>query len=645
MNTWRSQTQSSLFAIGLAFSVAACGNAQNSETTTTAEMSAEQAFFADLLEAPYDGAVTADAEPVDFASAFADLPDGVSLQTGAVSVVADSGATRVEDFAIVYDLEGTPVGVEANEVLFYGFDPDAIADRIRGTNLDATLKVADRIELRGVKSVGMEAVSKLMMEQYVGAIDEFTPLDDDIVTDIGAVDVFDYNFEMKTLLIDGFDLHPFIYAKLEDEADEVEIDDESLEIENLLAASDHDERHGFQMLGAWMRAFSIDAVVYDDLVFEYAMRDNDIELSMNMSIGLSGLRDYNRGDLAYSGSWDAVIDGGFPIPDPDGGATDLKTVPMSGGVTSSTISGFKMAKAFEALANWQMPETSEADLFDLGRWEMSNYTLDIAEKSLFKAEALVFDSEFHWLLPTSINLSLTDTGYNIGNLFEVMTEEMGEELEPGLSAEDLRKGLEIVEQYGFECLCGDWALDLNWNESTGAISYREKGQFADAFKGTTSADLGFSTPERISALFDLEDPETGFETAFQEDFEFRGFESVLTDTGGLSTLFEMLHAIGQAFPEQEGMAMLTYNDAAQLRMLSVNMVNGMKPMVRQEMPGADPWMDALAAFLEEGGTLTISAKPPTPINYALIESYEESGIDPGPEEIVEIIGLTVTHTK
>ncbi len=110
-------------------------------------------------------------------------------------------------------------------------------------------------------------------------------------------------------------------------------------------------------------------------------------------------------------------------------------------------------------------------------------------------------------------------------------------------------------------------------------------------------------------------------------------------------LFEMLHAIGEAFPEQEGMAMLAYNDAVQLRALAVNMVVGMKPMVRQEVPSADPYMDAIAAFLEDGGTLTFSVKPPTPITFDLIESLDAAEEEPDPDTILDIIGLTVTHTK
>jgi len=36
-----------------------------------------------------------------------------------------------------------------------------------------------------------------------------------------------------------------------------------------------------------------------------------------------------------------------------------------------------------------------------------------------------------------------------------MTQELGEELEPGLTMEDVRTGLTIVEKYGF-----DWALTV-----------------------------------------------------------------------------------------------------------------------------------------------------------------------------------------
>ena len=632
MRYWFSQSSRSVLAAGLALSFVGCGSAQEENTpvdTTVSAISAEaeRAYFEQLLNTPYQGAPSSVSAPVDFASAFADLPEGISLQTGAVSVVAESGATRVEDFAIVYDLNGTPVGVEADEVLFHSFNPDAIADRIRGTNLESSLTVADRIELRGVKTVGMSAVSELMMQEYIRTLEDYTPVDGDVVDELNAMEIFNYNFTMDTLLIDGFELYPFVFAGAGDAAD---VDEDQL---------------GWQMFGAFARSFSLDAVAYDNVAFEFSMREEDVEVSMDMVIGLSGLRGYDRGDLAFSGSWDSIIGGDFPIPDPETGDVEMNAVAMSGGIQSSTVSGVKLSKVFEALANWEMPAMSDTDVFDLGTWEMTDYTLDIADKSFFKSEQIRFESDFHWLLPTSINVSLVDTGYDIGNFFDVMTTEFGEDFDSELSVEDLRKGVEIVQQYGFSCLCGDYALDLTWDEESGAISYRENGQFADAFGGSTSADIGFSTPDRIASLFAMDDAESAFETAFKEDFEFRSLESVLNDTGGLENLFEMLHAIGQAFPEQEGMAVLAYNDAAQLRMLAVNMVIGMKPMVRQQLPSADPWMSALASFFDEGGSLTVSVNPETPLTASLIESYAESDEDIGPDQIVEILGLTVTHTK
>lgn len=648
MKTWMSCSRMIVLAAGLVLGAAACGDRQSADVAdptieaASVPTNTERAHFQDLLATPFAGTPDVAAEPVDFAVAFADLPDGMSVQTGTVSVLPDSGATQVEDFSLVYDLDGTPVGIEADQVLFYGFDPNAIADRIRGTNLDATAKVADRIEMKGVKSVGMEAVSKLFLDQYMDAIDTLTPIDDDVMAEFNALDVFNYNFEMEKLLVDGFVLHPFVYAKAEEETLQPNHSDE-LEIDT--AGNEAAERLGFQKIGAFARAFSIEALAYENVFVGYAMRDGEIDMSMDMTLGLAGLRGYNRGDIEFSGSWDTEFTGMFPIPSEPGGGEAMATVPMTGGVATSTMSGFRMADAFEALANWELPDSSQADVFDLGRWELTEYTFDVADKSLFASEQIVFDSDFHWLLPTKVEFSMTDTGYNIGNLFEVMTQEMGEELEPGLTMEDVRSGLAIVEEYGFDCLCGDFAFNLNWNPESGDISYRERGNFADAFSGNTSADIGFSTPSTIASLFDQDDPESGFEDAFKADFEFRSFETVMTDLGGLSNLFEMMHALGQAFPEQEGMAMLTYNDAAQLRMLAVNMVVGMKPMVRQQVPSADPYMDAVAAFLEEGGSLTISVKPSTPITVALIESLDAADEEPDPDAILELIGLTVTHTK
>ena len=119
----------------------------------------------------------------------------------------------------------------------------------------------------------------------------------------------------------------------------------------------------------------------------------------------------------------------------------------------------------------------------------------------------------------------------------------------------------------------------------------------------------------------------------------------MTDIGGLTNLFAMLDALGDAFSDRPEMAMLTYNDAEQLRAFAKNSAIGLSPMLEQEIPGAEGWMTAIASFIEEGGTLSISAKPAQPINNELIETLQEDGFDPEPEDILELFGLTVSHTK
>ena len=93
------------------------------------------------------------------------------------------------------------------------------------------------------------------------------------------------------------------------------------------------------------------------------------------------------------------------------------------------------------------------------------------------------------------------------------------------------------------------------------------------------------------------------------------------------------------------MAILAYNEPEQLRMLAVNSVIGMKPLVRQQVPGLDPWMDALAGFLEEGGSLKVGANPETPVTAAMAAVLAMGGGEPDPEQIIDLFGLTVTHTK
>ena len=67
-----------------------------------------------------------------------------------------------------------------------------------------------------------------------------------------------------------------------------------------------------------------------------------------------------------------------------------------------------------------------------------------------------------------------------------------------------------------------------------------------------------------------------------------------------------------------------------------------KATAAAEFPPAGDWIEAFATYLETGGKIEFASNPPVPIDAELIDSYEN---EPEPEVIVEIFGLTVTHTK
>lgn len=589
----------------------------------------ERAYFELLASQPYSGPISNAAEPVDFAVLFDDLPEGISLKTGAISIDTSTGATVVEDFSIVYDLEGSDVGLLAEEVLFYNFSPAAILDRVNGENLDVSTKVADRIELRDVKTIGMDAVSAMIAQEYLDTIEQGSPLDGEMLSEAAAIRDLTYNFGIEQVLLDGFTFEPFT---LKPNADADDADE---------------ERDSLKMIGALAGAFSLDALMYRGVTGDLRFTDEGVEGELEMSMGMSGLRDYDRGNLAFSGSWDMEFGGEVPVPEAEfsGDYSDdgYRQMPIDFAVGYSAISDVRLARAFEALSNWEMPDADETDFMRLGTYETTDYTIGVNGETIFKADQIKVDADFHWLLPTSLKLDLTGFGYEFGGLFDALPDLLAEELEPEISLDQAIVGMNIIKKYGFDCFCGDGQLEINWDEETGAIRYDEAGSLADAFASSTLVDLTIPTPATIASLIERGEGEDAFGEIVAEMLEFRSAQMTFADIGGFDRLFPMLHEIGEAFPEVEGMAILAYNEPEQLRTLAYNMVISVKPMVRSELPAADPWMTAAANFIRDGGRLTVSANPPAPINAELIESMDDS--EPTPDAIVEILGLTVTHTN
>ena len=622
----------------LALALVACGPKAASPTASASD---ERAYFDDLAD--LDFSVEVPATVPDIASAFASLPDGVRVEMGEVTLDQSNGAAVTTDFALLFEWNGMDVGLRAETARFWGFDPDVLDARINGRDLGETRKLADRIELNNIKTVGLAELYSALFDGYLDVVDDYADFEDEIFGEAFEMDVKTYEIGILQLVIDGLILEPFTYAAWAPEADAETVRSSELEF-----------IHTVQTLAAGMRAFSFDAMFYRDMTLDYDVSTYGAESSMVISIPMTGIRGYQRGDMAYSGSWDTTMKASLPMPDMaamEAGEVEtpvFKSYEMSGGIALSVVEDVRLAKALEAVTNWSLPEASETDFMSFGRMLLVDYQLDFAGKPMFGLDRMELDlTQFHWLLPTKISLDVDNLSYQIGDLMAVMFEDLGEDLGPGMDMQMFQKGLAIAKQYEFDCFCGDYSVEFSWDEKTGDVGYREQGQLMAAFQSLTTLDMTVPKPATIAALLTDDDgDEAAYELAlglaFTEAFEFRSAKGQITDTGGLTRLFEMAHAIGEAFPEQEGMSILAYNSPEQLRDMAVSSFSFVRPMVREELPAAEAWLDAVSDFVSDGGVLTWQFAPKKPLTVVTFVGF---GNDPDPAEIVETLGFSVTHTK
>ena len=610
--------------------VAACG--QNSPSSVTGvDNAGEKAFFTALASDRLT--VTPPSEAPDIASAFETLPNGFRVEMGDITINKKTGAAEVADFAFLYTFKDVDVGLRAKTAQFWDFNPAALGDRIKGTNLDQSAKVATRIKMSDVSTVGLTEMYEAMMDGYIDIIEDAADLDEDVSAAMD-MDVKTYEGTIGTIVIDNLVLEPFTFTP------------QVADAENAL--DDLDVMHTFQAIGAGARSFSFDAVMYSDMNVTLEMVQMGADMKMDMDIPLSGIRSYKRGDMAYSASWGSTFD--MQMPFPDFTQIDVSdepvftTLPLTGGIALSAMSDMRLSKAFEALSNWEMPEASETDFMSLGRWIMQDYNVDMDGTRVFNADLIDADlTEFHWLLPTRIALDVDNFQYDIGAVASQFLAKMPDDAGPSPNEmAQILNAINIVNEYDFGCLCGDYKVEVTWDETNGDLDYREEGQFAKAFKSQLSLDMTLPTPATITGLIDADADESAYEAAFESDYTFIGIKGKISDTGGLDRAFNMAHALGQEFKDQPQMALLAYNEPEQLRELFVSGTTMMKAMVSQELPVAADWIDALAGFIKEGGTLSYGATPSKPLNMVDMEQLDP---DLNPDAFVEAFKPYVTHTK
>lgn len=641
---WKTWTSGSLAALALA----ACSPQSENPPPTVADVS--DASYESFMALANEAYTEADAAESDLTALAAAMPDYATLTWDDKAFDAATGATVFTNLALGSASE-PQFGVSFAEAHFWGLDTDLLQARLNGERLDETGTLFTRLEATDYTYFGFTQAINTFFADVLLEIDGDLP------------DGFEFAFdalESKTerLVMTGVDLRPWELSPVT--ADKLGEFGEDVPEEALQFA-----RVGQQFV-AIIRSVSVAKSVSTGTDVTFSWRQPGLDFSASMEIDFAAAEDMNGFDFGismvrgvrssqtntyedFSTSEGTVAMPGFPSG---------FTLVQAESYESNSVRDFRLDKLMGYLARSEFPSMSERDLLSLGRWEVTGYQSQLNEREILRADRGHFNLHgFEWLIPTNIEMGLTGATLNTGELtgfFQILFETFMDAAETdGLDesgAEQMtlvragvQKAIDLLPEHGLDTLPFDANLRLQWAPDGGDADASFSFD-ADGF-GKSALEFGLTLPDygALQAAYESDDQEAEFETAFEQAFAFRGARFLEQDKGGYDKLFGFAHAIGKEYPDQGWGAVLGGMEPAQLRTYLGTMIRMAKGPAQADFPPAADWIESYATYLESGGTIEFVSAPPNPINQALMDGYDDR--DPEPDEIVEIFGLTVTHTK
>lgn len=253
------------------------------------------------------------------------------------------------------------------------------------------------------------------------------------------------------------------------------------------------------------------------------------------------------------------------------------------------------------------PPVSDRDLMDLGTMKMTALESFVDDRRVaVVGEATVSAMKFAWLIPTEFRLDAKDavTDYSAY---------VPDQNSPAYT---------ILKERGLDNVPGDGFVEWAWNpdKGDGALDYVSRSEgFADM---TANFEISGMTLDDIGAAVEAED-----EAAFAEQMELKSFSLTLDDETALDTIFAL------AALQMGGTGEDLRQSAPALIRLSGAQFGQLSPRIRD-------YVEALATFVAEGGSLEIAARPAEPLSPM---GLQEQAVDP--TAIPDVMNLTVTHSK
>jgi hypothetical protein len=193
----------------------------------------------------------------------------------------------------------------------------------------------------------------------------------------------------------------------------------------------------------------------------------------------------------------------------------------------------------------------------------------------------------------------------------------------GPSKEQYEKAITILKSRNLDKVKGDSDLAFDWNADRG------DAVLSTGFESTGFADFDFDLAVEGLELAKIEAGRAaGAAQPVADLARLRSFSVVIKD----EELLDAFYALS---------ALQTGGTAKDMRAATPAMMRFGKLELQRDNPRMAGYVDALADFLEDGGTLEISAAPETPVPFNALGAAASGG----PDAMAAAINLTVTRKK
>ncbi|GEM_PF-3816755 len=559
---------------------------------------------ADLLTVPYAAPA---AQPFDVDAFFAALPAGVTAAYENAAFDAASGAMVVDGLS--FSLEAAPVKLRVAQAKIWNGDAASMDAVFSGAaTAPAKQRLFDRMALEGVWLDGAQ-------------------------WDGGAQNL-------------SFNIDKLVFAGL------------SARSATLPENAEAPEDAGFiRMAAALMSSFAYDGAAFSN--FSVKAYNNQGAMA-SLEVGEGFERGYDGGRLDYAQarnmryvvtSADEIVasigdifngDDADPLDDKilQPHARDaLKTAAKNPlavlasaydgiDVVQETLSyethGFDVSGGLEWLARWELPPITETDLIDLG----ASTTLGFKEswngvpvQAMERMEVGAYD--FYWLVPANLQGRYDGWSFAVGAMMDLFMSETGAGMTPEAGAQEFLKFRSAISSLGLDTVDTNGDFSWNWNGENGVLNAGANGEVVSLYSDAVSVGLDGPSLAEWAAF----GPDAfGENAAFLNEVALTGFSYSITDVSLLDKLFALA-------AEETG------GTAADLRQSAPAMIRMSAAQAAQVDPRIAQYAEALASFIEQGGTIEINLQPAAPVPLSVFQSQDMT-----PPELLDMLNLTIVHT-